>query len=101
LNNLKRNSMKPYKMKHIPTGLYYQPHKHRGSNLSKNGKIYQTASNGVSTGNYGHKTFTVWCEKDSQIHKKTQDVLDWKETNMSGNQIKAETQFSDWVKEEI
>ncbi len=51
--------MKPYKMKHIPTGLYFQPHKHRGSHLSKNGKIYQTASNGIDTGNYGHKTFTI------------------------------------------
>jgi hypothetical protein len=92
--------MVPYKMKHIPTGLYFQPHKHRGSHLSKKGKIYQTASNGITTGNYGHKTFTVACEKDSQIHKLTSDILNW-EKGWSYNQLKAETQFTDWVKEEI
>lgn len=31
--------MKPYKVKHIPTGLYYQPSK-GGNNLSPRGKIY-------------------------------------------------------------
>ena len=88
-------------MKHIPTGLYFQPHKHRGSHLSKTGKIYQTSSNGVNTGNYGKDTFTILCERDSLIHRKTQDVLNWQETRLSGNQLKVETQFSDWVKEEI
>lgn len=92
--------MKPYRLKHIPTGLYFQPHKHRGSHLSKKGKIYQTKSNGIDTGNYGHKTFTVACEKDSQIHKMTADILDW-QNGWSYNQLKAETNFSDWVKEEI
>lgn len=29
-----------YRIKHIPTGLYYQPRKYRGNNLSKNGKVY-------------------------------------------------------------
>lgn len=93
--------MKPYKVKHIPTGLYYQPHKHRGSHLSKNGKIYQTNVNGVESGNYGHKTFTVWCQKDSTIHKLTASVLDWTESRHSYGQIKAETRFEDWIREEI
>lgn len=31
-----------YRIKHIPTGLYYQPRKYRGNNLSKNGKVYHT-----------------------------------------------------------
>lgn len=93
--------MKPYKVKHVPTGLYYQPHKHRGSHLSKSGKIYQTNTNGVETGNYGHKTFTVWCEKDSTIHKITKDILTWEQSRSSYNQLKAETNFEDWVREEI
>lgn len=67
--------MKPYKVKHVPTGLYFQPHKHRGSHLSKNGKIYQTKTNGVFSGNYGHKTFRIACEKDSQIHKLTDKLI--------------------------
>lgn len=92
--------MKPYKMKHIPTGLYFQPHQHRGSHLSKKGKIYQTKSNGIHSGNYGRKTFTVWCEKNSQIHKLTIEKLDWEESSQ-WNQLKAETNFNDWVVEEI
>ena len=32
--------MKIYKLKHIPTGLYYKPFAGSGSNLSKNGKVY-------------------------------------------------------------
>lgn len=92
--------MKPYKMKHLPTGLYFQPHKHRGSHLSKAGKIYQTASNGIDTGNYNKKTFTVACQKDSQIHKLTSDILDW-QPGWSYKQLKAETLFADWIKEEI
>ena len=37
--------MKFYKIRHVPTGMYYQPTKGCGSdktNLSKNGKVYQT-----------------------------------------------------------
>lgn len=92
--------MKAYRLKHIPTGLYFQPHQHRGSHLSKKGKIYQTKSNGIHSGQYGKKTFTVCCEKDSQIHKMTDDILDW-QNGWSYNQLKAETKFSDWVREEI
>ena len=44
--------MKPYKLKHTPTGLYYQPKKHRGANLSERGKIYQTKNNILSMGFY-------------------------------------------------
>lgn len=44
--------VKPYKLKHIPTGLYYQPLKYRGSNFSKLGKIYQTKTNILNLGYY-------------------------------------------------
>lgn len=89
---------KYYKMKHVPTGLYFQPHKHGGSHLSKKGKIYQTKSNSIETGNYGYLTFTVCCEIGSQIHKITKDILSW-EKGWSYNQLKAQTNFSDWVRE--
>ena len=39
--------MKAYRLKHIPTGLYYQPSK-GGNNLSKRGKVYLTKSNPLS-----------------------------------------------------
>ena len=39
--------MKAYRLKHIPTGLYYQPSK-GGNNLSIRGKVYLTKSNPLS-----------------------------------------------------
>ena len=74
--------MKPYKLKHLPTGLYYQPHKHRGSNLSEKGKIYQSGTHGLSSAareafrknNLETALFTVQCEKNSRVHKKTLDM---------------------------
>ena len=36
--------MEAYRLKHIPTGLYYQPSK-AGNNLSKRGKVYLTKAN--------------------------------------------------------
>lgn len=91
---------KYYKIKHIPTGLYFQPHKHRGSHLSKKGKVYQTKMNGVENGNFGRPTFVVCCEIDSQIHKITKDILSW-EKGWSYNQLKAHTKITDWIKEYI
>lgn len=93
--------MKPYKMKHIPTGLYFQPHKHRGSHLSKNGKIYQTNTNGVESGNYGHSFFRIACEKDSRIYELTKDILVWTESSWRYHQLYANTKFEDWIREEI
>lgn len=89
-----------YRMKHIPTGLYYQPHKHRGSHLSKTGKVYQTNVNGVESGNSAFK-LSIYCQKDSRIHKQTKDILDWRQCSYSGNQMMAETNFEDWIREEI
>ena len=100
--------MKPYKLKHVPTGLYYQPHKHRGSNLSKRGKIYQTGTHGLSSAfNYAEihpekeRFFTVYVEKDSQIHKLLKDIIVWKECTWSYNQMMSETLVTDWIIEEI
>lgn len=92
--------MKPYRVKHVPTGLYFQPHKHRGSHLSKNGKIYQTATNGVFM-NTGHKMFRIQCEEDSQIHKQTKEILKWQNASWAFKQLVADTLFSDWIREEI
>lgn len=90
--------MKPYKVKHIPTGLYFQPHKHRGSHLSKNGKIYQTKTNGLSNRS-GYKCFRIACQKDSQIHKLTKNILCW--SDYTYGQLYTNTNFEDWIQEEI
>ena len=99
--------MKPYKLKHIPTGLYYQPHKHRGANISERGKIYQTGTHGLS---YAFKRFDmypnesrfrIYVEKDSRIHKKLKDLFIWVECSWAYNQMEGETLVSDWIIEEI
>ncbi len=95
--------MKFYKLKHIPTQLYFQPHKHRGSHLSKNGKIYQTDKNGLSSAFKRKDTniFNVQCEKNSTIHKLTKDILIWTECRWSYNQLTTNTNLIDWEKEYI
>lgn len=92
--------MEIYKLKHKPTGLYFQPHKHRGSHLSKRGKIYQTATHGLSSVmKSGRENFSVMCEKGSQVYKQTKDILVWGEASWSYNQLRANTRVSDWEKE--
>lgn len=92
-----------FRLKHIPTGLYYQPHKHGGSHLSKKGKIYQNTSHGLSEAfNNKREFFCVNCNKNSQVYKLTKDILSWKETRGGGwNQVIALTKTSDWVIENI
>lgn len=90
---------KYYKMKHIPTGLYFQPCKHRGSHLSKKGKIYQTDKHGVKTVSKSN-IFTVFCQKNSQIHKTSSNVLNWV-NSYNNSEVKAETNIDDWVKEYV
>lgn len=96
--------MKPYKLKHTPTGLYYQPHKHRGSNLSKRGKIYQTKANILSIGYYSNgdtrKTLQVVAHVDTLIYKNFKDKFNWGESTYSRDML-AETKASDWEMEEI
>lgn len=99
-----------YKIKHVPTGLYYQPHKHRGSNLSKRGKVYQTATHGLSSAFRSAKKhptvaqrqlFFVFVERYSLIHREYEHAFTWEVSQGSYGQMKAETNVSDWVVEEI
>lgn len=94
--------MKPYRLKHVPTGMYYQPQKHRGSHLSSKGKVYQTASHGLSERFLKGEdyTFYVWAQENSQVHKKTMGVLNWESTN-NYREVKALVKVSDWIKEEV
>lgn len=87
--------MKPYRLKHIPTGLYYQPHKHGGSHLSKTGKIYQTKVNIVDK-------LTIYCQFGSRVYEMTKDRLNWSEPHGSYyGQVKCKTLITDWMTEEI
>ena len=102
--------MKPYKLKHLPTGLYYQPYTYRGSNLSKKGKIYQGNTHGLSSTIKRHKMmpddeyykcFYVFVHKNCSIYREFQHAFNWQECGYSCNTLKAETKLSDSVIEEI
>lgn len=56
-----------YRIKHKPTGLYYQPIRN-GNNLSKHGKVYLTRGNPLYK-NYNRDYILIQFYKYSQIYK--------------------------------
>ena len=102
------SKMKPYKLKHKPTGLYYQPIRGYGSNLSKLGKIYQTRLHGLSQAfkyaklfpdRKSSQIFNVHAEEWSRVYKNTKNILDW--NHLCRSPIRAETKITDWEIEEL
>ena len=95
--------MKPFRIKHIPTGLYYQPQKHLGSHLSKKGKVYFTKSapplvlkkEAMENGTIHSRSYTIYCKKDSNIHKITSDIINWI-PSWNSLEMKYETLLTDW-----
>lgn len=90
-----------YRIKHKPTGLYYQPHKHRSNTLSRKGKVYHKKE---SPKNCSIQIHNGW--KEPQISKeiKTWLKLEWEniiENYKSYNGIVIPTEISDWEHEEI
>lgn len=65
--------MKAYRIKHIPTGLYYQPTK-GGSNLSVKGKVYLT---NVTRFSYNKVSDDIWIDlkKGSKVYRLYGDKL--------------------------
>ena len=93
--------MKPYRLKHVPTGYYYQPKKHMGSHFSKNGKVYLTKANGLNDVPESFTTFTVYAYYDSSVYKKTKETLPWVKCNYDRCYYYLVTMKSDWIKEEL
>lgn len=65
--------MKPYRVKHKETGLYYQPAK-GGNNLSERGKVYMTNSNPLSM-DRGCDYIWIDLKDNSLLYKKHKDCL--------------------------
>lgn len=64
-----------YKVRHIPTGLYYQPATSSGTNLGKKGKIYETSSSCLS----GSEDYIIIdIKKESPIYRDFAGILDMK-----------------------
>lgn len=64
-----------YKVKHIPTGLYYQPVTSSGTNLGKKGKIYETTSSCLS-GDCNYIILDI--KKESPVYRDFAGVLESK-----------------------
>jgi hypothetical protein len=90
-----------FRIKHLPTGYYYQPHKHGGSNLSVRGKIYHTESTAKSSLKVNGGAPTIQVAEGSRIHKLTEDLLAYEPVRWAYRQVKASTQNTDWVIEKM
>ena len=85
-----------YKVKHKPSGLYYQP---GPNNLSVKGKIYQN-SNNLLTGYKRDSEFYIHIIKDGTIHKQYPN-LKWEEDRWRCYRMRLLTSVSDWEIEEL
>lgn len=77
--------MKPYRVKHIKSGLYYQPVTKGGNNLGPTGKVYMTKVNGLSDATNGEICIAV--KKDSRAYKHTKDMINWKTRTYQSNVV--------------
>ena len=62
--------VKPYRIKHKASGLYYQPARNH-SNLSKNGKVYMT-NNSLLMLNNSYDYISISVRKGTKVH----DILE-------------------------
>lgn len=88
--------MRPYRIKHVPTGLYYKPGK---VNLTKNGKVYTTGVNAFSYFSSGY--IPVGARKGSKLHISTQDKIHWLPVTYKSYKVSACIPIGQFVKEEI
>lgn len=90
--------MKPYRLKHKPSGLYYQPTTKGGNNLGKNGKVYLTGVNGLSAVS---DPILVVVKGNSIAYNKTKDTLPWVKCTWRSNDKMCYIPHSDFEKENI
>lgn len=83
--------MEAFKIKHKPTGLFYQPHKHRGNTLSKTGKVYGKESYAKSA----LSSTSVIVNPNSIVYKITKDILNY-EKSWAVDCVKHVGKQSDW-----
>jgi len=84
--------MEAFKIRHIPTGLFWQPHKHRGSTLSKTGKIYSKRNFAEAAIKHTH----IQVAENSVVYRMTKDILKYQELKWVVGQMKAISYKSEW-----
>lgn len=66
--------MKPYRIKHIESGLYYRPARGRNkSNLSTHGNVYLTKTNPLTS--KGRDYIYIQVDKETRTFKKVKDMF--------------------------
>lgn len=93
--------MKPYRLKHVPTGMYYRPGGGSpGNTLSIKGKVYNSGVNGLSYMGKKDKDyeFEVFTRRGSDVHVRTK-MRGW--SDYGHYFVKTKVKVSDFVKEEI
>ena len=65
------SNIKFHRVKHLPTGLYYQP---GSTNLSEKGKMYSSNSDVISA-NFGHCT-PIRISKSSKVYLRHKEIID-------------------------
>lgn len=88
--------MKPYRLKHVPTGLYYKPGE---VNLTKNGKVYQAEASALTYYSYNYLFVSV--RNGSKIHKATEGLIDWQPQRFAPDFVQAKIPKNQFIKEEI
>ena len=88
--------MKPYRIKHVPTGLYYRPGE---VNLTKNGKVYTTATNVFSYYERGY--IPISAHAGSKLHLSTKDKIMWEPVKYDPYKVTARIPMEQFIKEEI
>ena len=88
--------MRPYRIKHVPTGLYYKPGE---VNLSKNGKVYTTGVNAFSYFTCGY--IPVSARANSKLQTSTKGVIQWEKITYYPSRVSARIPIEQFVKEDI
>lgn len=95
--------MKPYRLKHKPSGLYWKPVSSSG-HLSKRGKIYQTKINPLNEKYYSNgderRYLTVFVPINGKIYKEFKYDFKWVES-LQKKWVKCDTKVEDWEIEYI
>lgn len=96
--------MKTFKLRHIPSGLFYQPHKHGGSNLSKKGKIYQNDNHGLRDEfrkleqGVENVTIQIRVSKNSAVYEVIKDMYEFEKERYSYNGLQTSVAAEEWEK---
>lgn len=92
--------VKPYRIRHKASGLYYQPSRNH-SNLSKNGKVYMT-NNSPLLANDGYDYIFISTRKGTKVHDILEKLMPLKGVIRSyGAEVCYRVPKSEFEKEEL